>query len=64
MTGTTPPLDDDLDALAEEFPGWAFSDYVAAAGRRMLVARRGSVELVADTAAALEARVEAEEARP
>lgn len=62
--GTTPPPDDDLAALAAAFPAWAFSDYVAAAGRRMLVARRGPVELVADTPAALAARVEAEEARP
>ena len=59
-----PATPDDLAVLAARFADWQFSDYAAAAGRRMLVARRGSVELVADTAAVLAVRVEAEQARP
>ena len=59
-----PPPPDDLAELAARFPGWQFCDYAAGAGVRMLVARRGSVELVADTAAVLAVRVEAEQARP
>ena len=66
MCGTVEPpaTPDDLAELAARFPGWQFCDYAAGAGRRMLVARRGSVELVAAGVAALAAAVEAEQAAP
>lgn len=64
--GTTQPDHGpaDLAALGAEYPGWQFSDYRAGAGRRMLTAKRGSVELVAHGVAALAAAVQAEEAGP